>query len=150
MAETAPGPAVPEGLFSSTGFLLALAGAESRRRWVDWLAKSDLRPSHYTALMGLGELGTVSQQDLARLIRLDPRNLVPVIDVLERRGLVSRKPSPADRRRNRLDLTPSGRTLLKQLSVSGRVLEEEMLSGLDDRERSALQGLLNKLVRTIT
>jgi DNA-binding MarR family transcriptional regulator len=138
---------VPPALFESTGFLLAMAGAESRRRWVDWLAKWELRPSHYSALMVLGQRGTVSQQELAGMVGVDPRNLVPVIDLLEHRKLVGRKPDQADRRRNALELTADGRSLMKELAASGRTLEAEMLAGLDSREKSALQKLLLKLVR---
>jgi DNA-binding MarR family transcriptional regulator len=145
--EKIEGEVITQALFESTGFLLALAGAESRRRWVDWLAEWDLRPSHYSALMVLGARGTVSQQQLAGMIGVDPRNLVPVIDLLERRGLLGRKPYPADRRRNALELTAEGRSLMTRLAASGRSLEEEMLSSLDQTEKAALQELLLKLVR---
>jgi DNA-binding MarR family transcriptional regulator len=138
---------VPPALFESTGFLLAMAGAESRRRWVEWLAEWGLRPSHYSALMVLGERGALSQQELAGMIAVDPRNLVSVIDHLERKGLVERRPHSQDRRRNALDLTAAGKSLLAQLATGGRDLEEEMLSGLDGRERASLQKLLLKLVR---
>jgi DNA-binding MarR family transcriptional regulator len=140
-------PRVPPALFESTGFLLAMAGAESRRRWVEWLAEWDLRPSHYSALMVLGESGPLSQQELAGMISVDPRNLVSVIDHLERKKLVERRPHAADRRRNALDLTAGGRSLLERLAASGRDLEEEMLAGLDKRERASLQKALLKILR---
>jgi DNA-binding MarR family transcriptional regulator len=138
---------VPPALFESTGFLLAMAGAESRRRWVEWLAEWDLRPSHYSALMVLGERGAQSQQELAGMIAVDPRNLVSVIDHLERKKLVERRAHAADRRRNSLDLTAVGRSLLKRLASSGRDLEDEMLGGLDAKERASLQKVLLKLLR---
>ena len=147
LARTSVSEAIPQAFFESVGFLLALAGAESRRRWVDWLAEWDLRPSHYSALMVLGERGSVSQQALAEMVGVDPRNLVPVIDLLERRGLVGRRPYPTDRRRNALELTAAGRSLMRRLAVSGRSLEEEMLAGLDETEKATLQKLLLKLVR---
>jgi DNA-binding MarR family transcriptional regulator len=138
---------VPSALFESTGFLLAMAGAESRRRWVQWLAEWELRPSHYSALMVLGERGALSQQELAGMIAVDPRNLVSVVDHLERKKLVERRPHAEDRRRNSLDLTPSGRSLLGRLRASGRELEDEMLAGLDAKEKASLQKLLLKLVQ---
>jgi DNA-binding MarR family transcriptional regulator len=138
---------VPPALFASIGFLLAMAGAESRRRWVEWLAEWDLRPSHYNALMVLGERGALSQQELAGMIAVDPRNLVSVIDHLERKKLVERRAHAADRRRNALDLTAAGRSLLERLAASGRELEDEMLAGLDERERASLQKALLKILR---
>jgi DNA-binding MarR family transcriptional regulator len=97
--------------------------------------------------MVLGERGSVSQQALAAMVSVDPRNLVPVIDLLERRGLVCRRPYPTDRRRNALELTADGRALMTRLAVSGRSLEDEMLAGLDETEKATLQKLLLKLVR---
>jgi DNA-binding MarR family transcriptional regulator len=138
---------VPPALFESTGFLLAMAGAESRRRWVEWLGEWELRPSHYSALMVLGERGALSQQELAGMIGVDPRNLVSVIDHLERKGLVERRAHAADRRRNALDLTAAGRSLLERLAASGRDLEDEMLASLDTEERASLQKVLLKLLR---
>jgi DNA-binding MarR family transcriptional regulator len=138
---------VPPALFESTGFLLAMAGAESRRRWVEWLAEWDLRPSHYSALMVLGERGALSQQELAGMIGVDPRNLVSVIDHLEGKKLVERRAHAADRRRNALDLTATGRSLLTRLAASGRDLEDDILAGLDEQERESLQKVLLKLLR---
>lgn len=144
--ETSPRPAFPEALLSSTGFLLAMVGAESRKRWVEGLSRWDLRPSHFAVMMALGETGAISQQDLARLVGVDPRNLVAIIDLLEGRNLVERGRHPADRRRHAVQLTPAGRQLLRALQQSGAALEEEMLAALDEFERTALRELLVKLL----
>ena len=138
--------AVPAGLLSSTAFLLAMVGAESRKRWVEGLARWALRPSHFAALMALDEIGPISQQDLARLVGVDPRNLVPVVDLLEQRSLVERQPHPTDRRRHAVRLTPGGQQLLAGLRESGEVLEREMLAALDKSEQNTLRELLLKLL----
>ncbi len=141
---------VPEALFASTGFLLGLLGGESRRRWAQALERWNLRPSHFGALMVLGELGAASQRELGRMIGIDPRNLVPVIDVIEERGLAERTPDPMDRRRHVIRLTSSGKRLLRQLRRSGDEAEMEMLAALDVSERAALHALLLKLVPIAT
>ena len=135
----------PAGLFASTGFLLAIVGADSRRRFAQSLERWDLRPSHFGALMSLGELGTTSQQELGRLTGVDPRNLVPILDLLEDRRLLERLPDPKDRRRHSVRLTRAGRTLLGELQESGAAVEEEMLGELSAAERKALHALLLKL-----
>ena len=81
------------------------------------------------------------------MIGVDPRNLVSVIDHLERKGLVERRAHAADRRRNALDLTAAGRSLFERLVASGRDLEDDMLAGLDEQERASLQKVLLKLLR---
>ena len=115
---------VSASAFQSTGFLLAMAGAESAAPLGRVAGEADLRPSHYSALMVLGDRGALSQQELAGMIAVDPRNLVSVIDHLEMRGLVERRPHSEDRRRNALELTSAGRSLLARLAASGRELEK--------------------------
>jgi DNA-binding MarR family transcriptional regulator len=144
--EMRTGQPIPEALYESTGFLLAITGAESRRRFVQGLARWDLRPSHYGALMALAELGAMSQRELGRLIGVDPRNLVAIIDLLEARKLAERRPDPTDRRRRALVLTPAGGHLLDQLRRDGAALEQEMLAALDATERATLRSLLLRLV----
>lgn len=139
------GPWVPEGLHESTGFLLALAGAESRRRWTRGLARLGLRPAQYGALMIL-QRGAMPQQDLARALGIDPRNLVPIIDQLEGRGLLARRSDPADRRRHLVTLTSRGRESLRSVQLDGESIEREMLTPLSDSEQAVLKGLLRKLL----
>jgi MarR family transcriptional regulator, lower aerobic nicotinate degradation pathway regulator len=95
--------------------------------------------------MSLGGLGTTSQQELGRLTGVDPRNLVPILDVLEDRRLLERLSDPKDRRRHSVRLTPAGRTLLGELQRSGAAVEEELLGELSTAERKALHALLLKL-----
>ena len=141
--------AVPDTLYQSVGFLLALLGAESRRRFSEALAAHELRLSHYGVLMTLATSGPMSQQSLARAIGVDPRNVVPIIDLLEERGLLERGADGDDRRRHRVGLTNGGRAWLERLRETGERLEQEMLGGLAEPERIALRSLLGKLHRTL-
>lgn len=139
---------IPQALLSSTGFLLARLGSESRKRFTRGLAKHGLRPSHYGVLMAIAEIGMTSQQHLAEIIGVDPRNAVGVIDLLEERGLVERGVDPIDRRRHGITLTAHGRVLLGELRKESDELEREMVRGLDAAERELLHDLLLKLLPT--
>lgn len=57
----------------------------------------------------------LTQQQLAEKIFKSKVSLVKLIDGLERRGLVNRRPDPNDRRSNRIFLTPKGRSIQEQL-----------------------------------
>src|SRR5215216_4990521 len=84
-ASAKPGPgglAEPADLRSSTGYLLARLGAESRRRWARMLADHGLTPHHFGILMTLDHLGTAHQRRLSELVGVDPRNAVPLLDLL--------------------------------------------------------------------
>jgi len=140
----------PTGLEASTGYLLARLGMESRRRWARMLIDRNLTPHHYGVLMTLDQVGATSQQHLSRLVGVDPRNVVTVIDLLEDRTLIERKPDPADRRRYAVSLTPAGHMTLTELRHAGDAVEQDMLKGLSDNERAGLQQTLSKLFVELT
>jgi DNA-binding MarR family transcriptional regulator len=135
----------PEELHTSTGYLLARVGVESRRAWARMLVDRGMTPHHFGVLMALDQRGPTSQQQLSRLVGIDPRNAVPVIDLLEERGLIARGVEASDRRRHAVSLTDAGRLALDELRRAGDQLEREFLSELSPAEQVTLHALLRKL-----
>lgn len=79
-------------------------------------AKTDVSGLQYGILRALShESCTLS--DLSKRFMLDPSTLVPVIDTLERKGLVMRGKDPHDRRRNPLALTEDGAQLVGSIPL---------------------------------
>jgi DNA-binding MarR family transcriptional regulator len=103
-----------------------------------------LRARHLIALTVIQELGESSQANLAEALRLDPTNLVGVLNELEDAGLVERRRSPDDRRRHIVGLTTAGKRRLGQLEKALAGVEEEVLSGLDFEQRVTLHSLLQR------
>jgi DNA-binding MarR family transcriptional regulator len=60
------------------------------------------------ALLWLTE-GPLSLSELAEAVRVDAPYATLIVDNLEERGLVERRPDPADRRRKLVALTPEGK-----------------------------------------
>jgi len=141
-ASAKPAGAPPADLRSSTGYLLARLGAESRRRWARMLADHGLTPHHFGMLMTLDQLGVTHQRRLSELVGIDPRNAVPVIDLLHQRGLIRRTGDPTDRRRRAIALTPAGQRLLDDLRQAADAVEHDMLKDLDDHQQAILHRLL--------
>lgn len=143
-------PETTDLLGGSTGYLLAMIGAESRRHFTHALNTLELRPAHYGALMTLAASGPASQQTLARSVGIDPRNFVQTLDQLQARQLIQRHPHPSDRRRHQVQLTEAGQQLLTQLRTLGERTEQDFLAPLTPHEQQQLHDLLSKLHRTIT
>jgi DNA-binding MarR family transcriptional regulator len=59
------------------------------------------------ALLHLTE-GPLSLGKLAEAVKVDPPYATLIVDTLEERGFVERRPDPADRRRKLVAVTPSG------------------------------------------
>jgi DNA-binding MarR family transcriptional regulator len=94
----------------------------------------------------LAESGATTQRDLAAAVRLDPSNLVGLLNELEAGGLVSRRRSAADRRRHIVELTGRGHAVLGEALGALRAVEDEMLGCLDRRRRDALADLLQRAI----
>lgn len=139
-------PKEPPELLQSTGYLLARVGSESRRRFVEALARQNLTLAAYSVLMVLGGVAGLTQRQLADEVGIDPRNLVPILDDLQGRGLVTREAHPADRRRHSVKLSQAGRAKLARLGEVGAKAELELLGTLSSAERKQLHSLLRKLL----
>ncbi len=135
---------VPGGLSfqSGTGYLLGKVGAVARQRWTATLAQTGVSPNQFLVLMALAETGQVCQQFLAGVIGIDPRNIVPILDSLEARGLAGRETDPADRRRRLIELTRAGLRIVAELSTLGEQTERELLAPVPRADRESLRRIL--------
>jgi DNA-binding MarR family transcriptional regulator len=102
-------------------------------------------PTQFAALVKLYDLGEQSQNELGRLTAMDPATIQGVIRRLAARRLIARSGDPADRRRARLRLTPTGRALVERTVPLGLVVSTRTLAPLSPRERANFLKLLNRL-----
>jgi DNA-binding MarR family transcriptional regulator len=72
--------------------------------------------------------------------------MVALIDGLEGQGLVERRRSERDRRRNVLGLTPDGRTLLRDAEAARAEAERGFLAPLTDADAAHLVRVLRALI----
>ena len=104
------------------------------------------RGRQFLVLMALAETGEVCQQFLAGVIGIDPRNIVPILDSLGARGLVSRETDPDDRRRRLIELTSDGRRIVAELSALGEQTERELLATVPSADRESLRRILRTVL----
>jgi DNA-binding MarR family transcriptional regulator len=109
------------------------------------LADSGLRWTEFAVLHHLEAQGPVSQRDLALALRIQPSNLVGLLDELERRGLLTRAPDPGDRRRHRVQLTAKGLRAVTLAREATQRAEADVLTPLSPAERREFHGLLVRL-----
>jgi DNA-binding MarR family transcriptional regulator len=114
----------------------------ARRRFETALEPTGLRPRHVIALTILRDHGAMTQGALGDALRLDPANLVGLLNELEQRALLARRRDPNDRRRHIVELSPAGRTALARVERALASVQDDILSGLDDDERCTLHTLL--------
>ncbi|WP_369640569.1 MarR family winged helix-turn-helix transcriptional regulator [Nocardia sp. JMUB6875] len=106
------------------------------------LAAHGLTMWGYVVLLRLDETTTRGQGVLAQEIGADKTRIIAVLDDLQDRGLIERRPDPADRRARLLALTPAGRRLRDAAQAEIQAREDRLLDKLPDADR---RGFLNAL-----
>ncbi|MPY64085.1 MarR family winged helix-turn-helix transcriptional regulator [Streptomyces spongiae] len=96
-------------------------------------------------LLSLLSLEPLPMRRLAQKLKCEPSNVTGIVDRLEARGLVERRPNPKDRRVKLAAVTEEGRRLARGLRES-LDFAREPLAGLSREERLALRGLLRRML----
>jgi DNA-binding MarR family transcriptional regulator len=109
------------------------------------LAALEMRTSEFAVLHHLHQAGPLSQQDLGGALRINPSNLVGLLDDLEADGLIVRPRDPRDRRRHLVGLTPVGHKRLAQAKLAVEQAEQDLLSPLSPADQRELHGFLERL-----
>lgn len=148
-ARTSPGAtpraAPPSELADDLSFLLARANALSLVAGNAALSEHGLRVRSYSVLALAAGSARPSQRELAEFLRLDPSQVVSLVDELQARGLVVRELDPADRRAKVVVATDLGRAVHADAAASARAAETALHADLSDDDRDRLTRLLRRL-----
>ncbi len=126
-------------------FLLAQVGAYAATQFAERLGALHLSPPDAGILRLLRMAAGISQQELSAKLQIHPSRLVAILDNLEQRKLVERKPNPKDRRLYSLHLTKDGGEILERISKVAREHQDALLSTLSGDERGKLAELLHRI-----
>ncbi|WP_418956897.1 MarR family winged helix-turn-helix transcriptional regulator [Streptomyces tritici] len=96
-------------------------------------------------VLGLISLDPVPMRKIALKLKCEPSNITGIVDRLEARGLVERRPDPADRRVKLAAATDEGRRTARALRES-LDFAREPLGRLSDGERTMLRDLLKRML----
>jgi DNA-binding MarR family transcriptional regulator len=136
--------AVPKGR-GGGAFLLAQVGAHAASKFAERLAELDLVPAHAGILRILAARPALTQQALAATLGALPSRLVALIDELESRGLLERRPHESDRRSYALHLTEAGKSSLQTIGRIAREHQQILLAALSQEEQQQLAALLQRV-----
>ncbi|MDQ0576520.1 MarR family winged helix-turn-helix transcriptional regulator [Agromyces albus] len=126
-------------------FLLARASALAIAAGNASLAEHGLKARSYAVLALAASDAGPTQRELAEFLRLDPSQVVALVDGLQARGLVRREPDPSDRRANVVVITDDGRDLFARARISAYAVEQQLHSALGDESRERVMELLRAL-----
>jgi len=111
------------------------------------ISDSGLGLTDFATLEALLHKGPLTIGEIQSKVPLALGSMTAVVDRLERRGLILRTPSPADRRARVLKLSPKGRAVVEDAFSRHAADLESAMAVLTQREKRQLRALLKKLGR---
>ena len=145
-------PTTPHVEAVDTGYLDGLIGYNARRAalavievFLQRMAVYDLRPVDFSVLSLIVHNPGITSRQLCGTLGILPPNLVGMIDALEQRGILQRKPHPKDGRATGLHVTAAGARLMREAERTAAQLEAEVAHRLTASEAKTLIRLLRKV-----
>jgi DNA-binding MarR family transcriptional regulator len=131
--------------FRPLAFMLSTLGFAVSRRFHHVLEPLELEPGEFALLRAVAASEGESQHALAERLHISPSWMVAIVDELERRGLIERRPHAHDRRVRNPHLTAAGKKLLKQAERKAQQFDRQVARPLTDAELEQLVGLLQRV-----
>ncbi|MEV6630765.1 MarR family transcriptional regulator [Actinoplanes sp. NPDC051470] len=127
-------------------WLLTQLAGHAHRLVTEGFSSVNARGYHYRVLATLEQHGPASQAELGRRSGIHLSDMVATVNALAEAGLVERATDPADRRRNIVSPTATGRRQLRRLEKRLAETQAELLAPLSAEEGRQLTDLLSKLL----
>lgn len=97
-------------------------------------------------ILSIADEGECSNQaTIALRLGIDRTVMTYLVDDLEKNGLVTRRPDPADRRARQVVLSAKGKKVLRASSTRIGDVERDVLGGLSDDEAQVFRSLLARV-----
>jgi DNA-binding MarR family transcriptional regulator len=144
-----PGPAAADRVRAHDdvlGYLLKHAHLALEQRTDAALADVGLTARDLGVLRVIASGEARSQQEVAAVLGVDRTSMVALLDALESKGIVARKPAERDRRRNVVELTPDGRSLFQRAERRSAKVERAFTATLGDAGGAELRRALRAVL----
>jgi DNA-binding MarR family transcriptional regulator len=136
----------PYRLEEQVGFILRRAHQRATDTFNTVMAGFKITPRQFAAMAKLHDLGPTSQNQLGRLVAMDPATMFGVAGRLAKRGLIRQTVAPNDARLVVLELTDEGRQIVEGMKARGFDVSRQTLAPLTAKEAETFLRLLAKLV----
>ena len=135
-----------DAVYKKPGYLFRRMQQIAVAIFMDECKAVDLTPVQYAALVAIRAHPGVDATRLSALIAFDRSTLGSVIERLEAKGFLERRPGPGDKRVKLLYLTKSGASELRNVEPFVAEAQLRMLKPLTAADRKTLLRLMTQLV----
>ncbi|MGZ4333388.1 MAG: MarR family winged helix-turn-helix transcriptional regulator [Gaiellaceae bacterium] len=131
--------------FRTAAFMLSSLGYVISRRFHEAIGPLELEPGEFALLRAVAAHEGEAQNALAERLHISPSSMVAIVDDLERRELLERRPHARDRRVRNLHLTAAGKKLERQAERRAQQFDRHITEPLTETEVQQLFELLQRV-----
>ena len=146
MPSKPPPPITMDAVYAAPGYLFRRMQQIAVSIFMEECKAFELKPVQYGALIAIHTHPGIDATRLSAVIAFDRSTLGSVIERLQAKDYIERKPAPEDKRIKLLYLTKSGAAILREIIPAVERAQARMLEPLKPTERKTLMGLLVQLV----
>jgi DNA-binding MarR family transcriptional regulator len=106
--------------------------------------------AQWAILMWLERQPGISQKELSEILEVEPITVARLIDRLEARGMVERRPDPRDRRIWRLHLLRPARDVLREIDDQRADMTRMVTAGINENSIEIMTEALMRMKATLT
>jgi len=133
-------------LHETPGFMIRILQLQNFEAFYPFFETLNLSPLEYAILVAVRDNKTVTQSELAAVLKMQLPNLVKILSRMEETGILKRKRSARDRRAVELSLSAAGERRADEASRLGESFNARTLSTLSKPEQTAFLQMLVRLV----
>ena len=133
-------------LRQTPGFLIRILQLQNFEAFYPYFEALKLSPLEYAILVAVRDNKTVTQSELAAVLKMQLPNLVKILSRMEETGVLKRKRSTRDKRAVELSLSAAGERRADEASRLGERFNAHTLSALSKPEQTAFLQMLVRLV----
>jgi MarR family transcriptional regulator, lower aerobic nicotinate degradation pathway regulator len=139
-------PITMDAVYAAPGYLFRRMQQIAVALFIEECKAFDLTPVQYAALIAIHTHPGIDATRLSAVIAFDRSTLGSVIERLEAKKLIDRKPSGEDKRVKLLYLTKAGAAILRDIMPAVEKAQARMMQPLKPSDRKILLALLTQLV----
>ena len=137
-------------LQQTPGFRIRILQLHIFEEFFAYFAHTGLSPAEHSVLVTVRDNPSITQSELAAVLRIQLPNLVKILAKLEAGEILRRKRSAKDKRAVELTLTAHGREAAELASKMARAFNVHTLAALSKREQTVFLDMLTRLVKSRT
>jgi MarR family transcriptional regulator, lower aerobic nicotinate degradation pathway regulator len=146
MPNSKQAPITMDAVYNAPGYLFRRMQQIAVSIFIEECRAFDLTPVQYASLIAIHTHPGIDATRLSAVIAFDRSTLGNVIERLQSKGLIERKPDSEDKRVKLLIITKQGAALLREIMPAVDHAQARMLQPLKPADRKTLMALLGQLV----